>query len=262
MKPEYKNWVSKSLKNSLMLGTMVLWTMLLMCGITASANKPLRTVLTIVLGAGFAVCLYFTVLCVNAYDAFDYNGKRRIAKRIIDGIAENVILPDGATCIDVGCGTGALTIACARKNPGATVVGVDIWRNGGADKNHKLCKKNADIEGVGNVAFSQGDALALDFDDGTFDAVVSNYCYHTIRDINCQDAIMESLRVLKKGGVFVIHDIMKPEKFGDMQAFVQKLLDMGYSRAELVDTTSGMFVTAKTARLLRISPSVMLIGIK
>ena len=30
-------------------------------------------------------------------------------------------------------------------------------------------------------------------------------------------------RVLKKGGVFVLHDSMKPQMYGDMIAFVEKL---------------------------------------
>ena len=51
------------------------------------------------------------------YRAFDYNGKRKLSEQIIDGIAEYVKIPDGGTGLDVGCGSGALTIACAKRNP-------------------------------------------------------------------------------------------------------------------------------------------------
>ena len=46
--------------------------------------------------------------------------------------------------------------------------------------------------------------------------------------------LLETLRVLKKGGTFAIHDLM--------QAFVQKLREMGYERVELIDTTTGKFM--------------------
>ena len=48
------------------------------------------------------------------YRAFDYNGKRQMSKQIIEGIAEYVDLPEGGSCLDVGCGSGALGIAIAK----------------------------------------------------------------------------------------------------------------------------------------------------
>ena len=36
---------------------------------------------------------------------------------------------------------------------------------------------------------------------------------------------------------------MSPGRYGDMQAFVQKLRDMGYERVELIDTTGGSLMT-------------------
>ncbi|HEY4532944.1 MAG TPA: class I SAM-dependent methyltransferase [Fusobacterium sp.] len=29
--------------------------------------------------------------------------------------------------LDVGCGSGALTIACAKRNPKASMIGLDYW---------------------------------------------------------------------------------------------------------------------------------------
>ena len=37
------------------------------------------------------------------------------------------------------------------------------------------------------------------------------------------DEVTDWRRVLKKGGVFVLHDSMKPQMYGDMIAFVEKL---------------------------------------
>ena len=68
--------------------------------------------------------------------------------------------------------------------------------------------------------------------------------------------------MLKKGGTFAIHDLMSPRRYRDMQAFVQKLRDMGYERVELMDTTNGSFMTPKEARRLMLHGSTLLLGIK
>ena len=119
-----------------------------------------------------------------------------------------------------------------------------------------------DIEGVKNASFRRGNAVKLDFPDESFDAVISNYVYHTIAGKDKQALLLETLRVLKKGGTYAIHDLMSPGRYGDMQAFVQKLRDMGYERVELIDTTDGSFMTPKEAKRLMLRGSTLLLGIK
>ena len=63
-------------------------------------------------------------------------------------------------------------------------------------------------------------------------------------------------------GTFAIHDLMSPRRYGDMQAFVQKLMDMGYERVELMDTTDGSFMTPKEAGRLMLRGSTLLVGRK
>ncbi|WP_034452752.1 methyltransferase domain-containing protein [Butyrivibrio sp. AE2032] len=58
------------------------------------------------------------------------------------------------------------------------------------------------------------DACKLDFADETFDAVTSNYVYHNIPSKDRQAILLETLRTLKKGGTFAIHDIMSKAKYG------------------------------------------------
>lgn len=53
--------------------------------------------------------------------------------------------------------------------------------------------------------------------------MISNYVYHNIMGADKHALLLESLRVLKKGGVFVLHDNMKPQMYGDMNAFVEEL---------------------------------------
>ena len=164
--------------------------------------------------------------------------------------------------LEVGCGSGALTIRSALTWPKAKVIGVDYW---GAVYNYSkaLCEKNAASEGVASrCVFQHGDAKQLDFPDESFDVVISNYVYHNITGADKQALLLETLRVLKKGGTYAIHDLMSPGRYGDMQAFVQKLRDMGYERVELIDTTDGSFMTPKEAKRLMLRGSTLLLGIK
>ena len=164
--------------------------------------------------------------------------------------------------MDVGCGSGALTIACAKRNPRAQMVGIDRWGKEYASFNLPLCERNAEAEGVRNVSFVRGNAVKLGFTDGTFDAVTSNYVYHNIKGKDKQQLLVETLRVLKKGGTFAIHDIMSPREYGDMRAFVKKLKECGYEKVELVDTTDGLFLTKKESRTYMLAHSKLLVGKK
>ena len=186
-----------------------------------------------------------------------------MAKQIIDGIADHVALPEGGIGLDVGCGSGALTIAAAKRNPKARMVGCDIWT--GAYKSvftRALCEKNARAEGVSNVSFEEGNAIHLPFADESFDAVTSNYVYHNIIGHDKQKLLLETLRVLKKGGSFAIHDLMSNARYGDMQAFVQYLKDQGYEDVRLIDTTRGRFMNRTEAVLLDLAGSTLLVGRK
>lgn len=171
-------------------------------------------------------------------------------------------LPEGGVGLDVGCGSGALTIACAKRNPQGSMVGIDRWGPEYASFSKKLCEKNAQAEGVNNVSFQRGDACKLDFADETFDAVTSNYVYHNITGKNKQELLRETLRVLKKGGTFAIHDMMEPVRYGDMEKFVQELKAEGYEDVRLIKTSDGMFMTPGEAKLMMLAGSTLLLGRK
>ena len=68
-----------------------------------------------------------------------------------------------------------------KRNPQGTVTGIDRWGAEYASFSKKLCEDNSKAEGVAErTAFAQGDALRLEYPDGAFDAVTSNYVYHNI----------------------------------------------------------------------------------
>lgn len=254
MKPNYKNWMPKGMIWSFAAGAAVALALTLIIGV--GWLKIILLILTLVLAG-------VTVWTMLMYRAFSYDGKRQMSRQIIDGVADLVHLPDGGKGLDVGCGSGALAIAVAKRNPQALMTGIDRWGAEYASFSKRLCEENALAEGVADrISFAQGDALKLDFPDGAFDAVTSNYVYHNIPSRVRQAILLETLRVLRKGGTFAIHDIFSHEKYGDMKAFVKRLKDMGYEQVELIPTDSGRFMSAWEARWMALKGSAILFGKK
>lgn len=263
MKANYKNWVPRS---------MICWTgglalislaAALMSWFILDQITPwvrLFMVVAFILGAVFmgVICLW----CLFAHRAFSYHGNKQLARHITEGVARYVILPQGGTGLDVGCGSGALTIASAKQNPQASMIGVDLWSGSYTSYSQALCENNAQAEGVRNTRFQPGNAVHLDFADETFDAVTSNYVYHNISGINKQQLLLETLRTLKKGGCFALHDIMTLQRYGDMNQFVRMLKDQGYEKVHLLVTSNGKLISEKDAKRFFLTGSTLLYGIK
>ena len=259
MKADYKNWMPKGMIYAFLGGALGCGAVAIILALLLKGT--LKTALVIAFAAAAVIFCGLTLWAVLMHRAFSYDGKRQMSRQIIEGTAAHVKLPAGGKCLDVGCGSGALAIAVARRNPRAQVVGIDRWGKEYASFNKKLCESNAKAEGATNTRFQQGDATHLDFPDETFDAVVSNYVYHNIPG-DRQKYLLETLRTLKKGGTFALHDIFSKSRYGDMQAFVKKLRDMGYQRVELIDTTDGKFMKKSEAAWMSLGGSALLTGRK
>jgi ubiquinone/menaquinone biosynthesis C-methylase UbiE len=71
--------------------------------------------------------------------------------------------------LDVGCGTGSITRAAARRvGPAGGAVGIDL-----SSAMLALAERRAAAEGLGTVRFVHGDAQAHDFTPASFDTAVS-----------------------------------------------------------------------------------------
>ena len=263
-KADYKNWVPESLLKKLIFGSIAAFILFIAFGISNLVfTGRARLICALIFGYATLKLTFFAIWMRVLHRAFDFNGKRKLAKIIIERTADYVKIPDAGLGLDVGCGSGALTIACAKKNQKATMVGCDIWKGSYKSEFSKaLCENNAKLEGIENVRFEEGNAVNLPFEDESFDAVTSNYVYHNVAGQNKQRLLLETFRVLKKGGIFVIHDLMSKSRYGDMNKFMEKLKKDGYEDVQLIDTTKGLFMSHKESLLLGLSGSTLLIGRK
>jgi SAM-dependent methyltransferase len=120
----------------------------------------------------------------------------------------------GQRLLDVACGTGVVAVTAARA--GANVTGIDI-----TPSLVEHARENARTAGV-TIDFHEGDAEALPFDDGTFDAVLSQFGHMFAP--RPAVAVSEMLRVLKPGGVLAF-STWPPELFmGRMFALVGRYM--------------------------------------
>ncbi len=146
--------------------------------------------------------------------------------------------------VDIGCGNGALTVKVAKKYPAAIVTGIDYW---GAkwDYSKSACEANAKAEGVEDrVEFQKASASKLPFEDGYFDAAVSNLCFHEVADAkDKREVIREALRVVKKGGKFAFQDLfLLKQVYGDPQDLVAALKSWGIAQVGFIETRNAPFI--------------------
>ena len=99
------------------------------------------------------------------------------------------------TILDVGAGSGTVTATLAKHvSPNGRATGVDI-----DPKTIPRARAIAQMAGVENVSFQEGDVFKLPFTDGTFDIT---FCHQILVHLNTPwEALREMLRVTKPGGV-------------------------------------------------------------
>jgi len=219
LRADYGNWVPKRLL--LLLASIAFLAALLLAFAIYNAWGSIWTVLlAIVLVIGLISLAYMGIL----YHVFSMNGGAFMPK-VHSYLVSRLPWNGRGTLLDVGCGSGALTIRCAKQFPEAQCMGIDYWGLKW-DYSKNMCLRNARAEGVARrCTFERGDANHLDFPDETFDAVVSNFVYHEVNDGKSKEELLrESLRVLKKGGAFALQDLFgQPAVYGDFQKIIESL---------------------------------------
>jgi len=128
----------------------------------------------------------------------------RVAKfQVRDEILDSLQLRGDERVLDLGCGTGVMSIGAAKRLKSGRVTGVDF--TGAAD----LAKENAKLEGVADkVRIDQAKDTKLVYPDSQFDIAVSFLTLHEFGDSETREQLLgEMFRVLKSGARLAVFDV-------------------------------------------------------
>ena len=129
------------------------------------------------------------------YDAMNRAMTAGLDRRWRRETARAAVSP-GDRVLDTCCGTGDLAIACLAE--GGEVTGLDF-----SERMLERARAKSD-----QVEWMQGDALALPFEDGSFDAATVGFGVRNLEDLD--RGLAELRRVVRPGGRLAILEITQP----------------------------------------------------
>ena len=142
-----------------------------------------------------------------------------LTQRFIDALGEAA----SGSVLDVACGPGILSAAIAKS--AREVVAFDL-----TPEMLKKAAQRCATAAVTNVSFREGNATELPFPDGAFDAVVTRLSVHHFD--RPQRVMSEICRVLRRGGRFVMADVISSEvpAESELQNAIEILRDPSHVR--------------------------------
>ena len=127
------------------------------------------------------------------------------ARRLRTLTVDHALLKPGEKVLDVGCGTGGVTIpAKLRVGKTGEAAGIDPAPEMIAVARRKASRARLEID------FRVGVIESLPYPDATFDAVTSSMMMHHLPEHLQAKGLAEIKRVLKPGGRLLIVDMMRP----------------------------------------------------
>jgi len=123
-------------------------------------------------------------------------------------LARRVVVGDGASVLEIACGTGIVTRRLREHMPnGAKLVATDL-------NQAMIDHAQAHLADLPGIAYQVADAADLPFEDGLFDVAAMQFGLMFVPDKD--QAAREARRVLKPGGTFLVSvwDEMRLNPFG------------------------------------------------
>ncbi len=128
------------------------------------------------------------------------NRERRFKRALL----ERLELPAHGTLLDLGCGTGTMTLWARAAWPQARIIGVD------ADPAALEIAGDKQSEAGVEIDFRRADARALPLETSSVDAVTCSLFFHHLADSDKNAVLAEIRRALRPRGQLLIADWGRP----------------------------------------------------
>jgi ubiquinone/menaquinone biosynthesis C-methylase UbiE len=170
-------------------------------------------------------------------------GKEKKLRQDTIGLAQ---IRTGDTVLEIGCGTGSLTLAAKeRVGPSGEVTGIDIAPGMVAKARSKAARTSAD------VSFLEGSIEHIPFPENHFDVVLCSFMiFHMPEEVR-RKGFPEIYRVLRPGGHLFILDAAQSNKplqpssgrMHDIRELAPVLQDNSFTEIEMEKTPFGFMGT-------------------
>src|SRR5512137_2071321 len=163
---------------------------------------------------------------VASYDAYMRKmtlGRERVLRERTVHLAK---VKPGDSVLEVGCGTGSLTLAAKRQaGPSGKVFGIDIIPGMIEVSQRKAAQANEDI------TFQLGSINDIPFPANHFDVVLCSFMIFHMSEATLRKGITEVFRVLKPQGRWLVLDLALPTQ--PVQRFIAQKLFGGMLQHDL-----------------------------
>ena len=159
--------------------------------------------------------------------------------------------------LDVGCGTGELTLEVAKRaGPEATVVGLDPEPQMLAIAHRKLRNFESNTNFEPKVIFREGAIERIPYETGTFDKVLCTMVTHHLDRSLKYRGFREIYRVLKRKGYLINADFGSMPKNNGLSVS-QKLNFVGFLYFNALETILGNFIEMVKDNFTGILPKLL-----
>lgn len=125
-------------------------------------------------------------------------------RRVKQALVEAADIPDRGTVLDLGCGTGTMTIWIKQQHPETRVIGLDL-----DPAILNMARAKAERAGM-EIEFIEASAADMPLSDNSVDRVVSSLFFHHLLPDQKRQVMREIFRIMPSNGEVHISDWGRP----------------------------------------------------
>jgi len=121
--------------------------------------------------------------------------------------------------LDICCGTGSVILAFKERYPGSVCIGYDFSSG--------MLRKAREKDVSGQILFIEGDAVALNSDESSFDVVTCSHALYELKGEAREKALREMKRVVRPDGYVLLMEHEIPRQPVTKFLFYVRMFSMG-----------------------------------